>query len=823
MSKLKKFYFVGNAHLDPVWQWRWQEGSAEAKATIRSALDRMKEYPDFKFVCSSSQVYEWIEEFDPAMFAEIRQRVQEGRFIVVGGWFIQPDCNLPGGEGFARQSLYGQRYFYEKFGVTARTGYNVDSFGHNAMLPQILKKSGMDYYVAMRPGEHEKHLPSHVMRWVSPDGSEVLFARIIPPYCVNNLQGIEDLQRRMDLHEEEAGDDYDKAFFFYGVGNHGGGPTKKNIETILQHAADHPDVPHIFSNTHDFFEELEQSRDKLTVLRDDLQHHASGCYSAVSAIKNGIRRAEWSMFAAENYAMLAKQLLGKKIPAPEVFAAAWKNILFAHFHDSMGGCSAQPVYDDAALFLGETRAMAQRTENNALQTVSWNIDTSDASRGFPIVVFNPHGFPVRVPVEVHKQIHRILDAEGKPVASQLVRSPDSRCRDLWANTLFMAEIPAFGYATYYYRADVEDWGFTAYYTPNPEECAAPMESPVHAAGTTLENECLRAILDPETGCLISLFDKTADKELLSGPGAVPEIIDETGYDTWAHREVRWDRVVGRFACTGVEVLESGPVRAEIKVTSTYGASKLVQYFSLSQGCHTLDVRVKLHWHEQHKMLKLRFAACCTEEPRAFYEIPYGVFERPADGEEEPGQSWTAVKNQEGGLALLNDSKYSFSIEGAVLSLSAVRSPYYNDHGVGNQEDSESEYTDQGEQTFRYALMAAAPEGWSPVIRAARQLNLQPTVILENNHNGTLPTDFTGIRCSCDNVVISAWKQSENGKGMILRAYETDGVQTDVTIDGAVLPVPLHAVFTPFSIQTYYLETGSDAWKEVLLTEFDCKQ
>ena len=130
-----KLYLVGNAHLDPVWQWRWQEGSAEAKATIRSALDRMKEFPEFRFVCSSASVYQWVEEFAPDMFEEIKERIAEGRFIIVGGWHVQPDCNLPSGEAFARQSLYAQRYFKETFGMTARVGYNVDSFGHNAMLP----------------------------------------------------------------------------------------------------------------------------------------------------------------------------------------------------------------------------------------------------------------------------------------------------------------------------------------------------------------------------------------------------------------------------------------------------------------------------------------------------------------------------------------------------------------------------------------------------------------------------------------------------------------------------------------------------------------
>lgn len=172
---------MGNAHLDPVWQWRWQEGSAEAKATIRSALNRMKEFPDFRFVFSSASVYKWVEEFAPEMFEEVKARVAEDRFTVVGGWHVQPDCNLPSGEAFARQSLYSQRFFKNTLGVTAQVGYNVDSFGHNLMLPQILKKSGMHSYIFMRPGPHEKAMDSDIFEWVSPDGSSVTIYKILDP------------------------------------------------------------------------------------------------------------------------------------------------------------------------------------------------------------------------------------------------------------------------------------------------------------------------------------------------------------------------------------------------------------------------------------------------------------------------------------------------------------------------------------------------------------------------------------------------------------------------------------------------------------------
>ena len=194
-EKDKTLYMIGNAHLDLVWHWRWQEGCQEIKATFRSALDRMKEYDDFLFTCSTAAGYEWVEENEPAMFEEIRERVREGRWIIVGGWWVQPDCNVPGGESFVRQGLYAQRYFREKFGVTARTGYSVDSFGHHGMLPQILKKSGMDNYVFMRPGCHEKGLEGETFRWMSRDGSEVTAYRIPYEYCTWPTESAEHIRR----------------------------------------------------------------------------------------------------------------------------------------------------------------------------------------------------------------------------------------------------------------------------------------------------------------------------------------------------------------------------------------------------------------------------------------------------------------------------------------------------------------------------------------------------------------------------------------------------------------------------------------------------
>ncbi len=810
MKKKTKYYLVGNAHLDPVWQWRWQEGSAEAKATIRSALDRMNEFPEFRFVCSSASVYRWVEEFAPEMFEEVKARVKEGRFIVVGGWHVQPDCNLPSGEAFARQSLYAQRYFKETLGVTAKVGYNVDSFGHNYMLPQILKKSGMDSYIFMRPGPHEKDIPSDVFEWVAPDGSSVTTYRILDPYCFN-MDSVEKMDNRRNLLDERTKTDLEILPFFYGVGNHGGGPTIRNLEVLREYQAAHPELEMTYSDVHDFFEDLRASGAEIPKYYEDLQHHASGCYATVTRVKRGIRRAETSLSAAENYNVLAGTLCGKKAKNA-AFAEAWRNVCFCHFHDSMDGCSILEVYDDADDMLGFAKHTAAVEENNALQTISWAIGTEDASKGLPVVVFNPHGFDVDSLVQVNKQYPRVVDCEGTEIPSQLVHSSTLECT--WRqDTLFKVHVPALGYAVYYLagvepavkESDAKAIAWEGHRTANEH------------GGTILENEHYRIRFELYSGYITSFVNKKTGAEIISGRSAVPTVIDEYYHDTWSHAKNFFTDTMARFSDAEVTVVENGPVRATVKVVSRYNDSALTQCFSLSAGSDKLDVRAHVDWHEKYKMLKLAWSMA-VEEPKAYYEIPFGVIERPADGEEEPGLTWTAVKGTNGGYAIVNDGTYSSSVKDGTIYQTVLRSPIYGDHG--GPRTGESEFTDQGRVDFAYTLMPVG-EDWVDVTRAGKVLNKPLTNIVETWHKGKLSDrPYGGISIDCPNVMLSALKRSEDGTGWVIRLYEINGCPADVTVSGDVLPVALKDTITPWSVKTYYLADGTAEWKEVLLTEYE---
>lgn len=796
----KKAFMIGNAHLDPAWVWSWQEGSCETKATIRSALDRMREFPDFKFVCSSSSAYQWIQDFDPDMFEELKTRVQEGRFIIVGGWNVQPDCNLPSGEHFARMSLYSQRYFKETFGKTSLVGYNVDSFGHNAMMPQILQKSGMKYYVYMRPMDYEKAMPANVFTWESPDGSRVTAFRIYEAYC-KRFNTLEELETYLDnCSNFYQGTDF---MGYYGVGNHGGGPTIKNIQLIEEYNKKEDRKYDLkMANPVEFFEKVEAEND-LPVVKDELQHHASGCYSAVSEVKTLLRKGSTKLSSAENYSVLTEILTGKPYDTNKM-KEGWENLNFLAFHDILGGCCVKSAYDDS-LYMGyESISIAEKQKNSALQTLSWKIDTTNKEHGLPIIVFNPHAFDVEETVMINNHVTAVKDCNGNGVAFDNVVSEALSVfeRD---NAIFRAKVPALGYAVYYYEPSDE---FNKVFRSQGDYSQrAKLNEKI-----CLENDILKVLFD-DKGNVSSIFDKRTGREVLE-KSSRNVIIDENEHDTWSHGRNYFNKEVGEFEFVSVEKLESNVIRETVKVCVSYGKSELTQYYTLYKGEDIVRVKAKLNWHEKHKMLKFAFPVK-TNAPKSLYEIPFGALERPCNGEEEPALNWAMVGDNGNGLAVLNDSKYSYSVNGNEIALTGIRSPIYCDHSL--KRSTESNYTDQGICEFTYALMPATTSDVACVTKRALQLNTPLTAIMENHHNGTLPTTYQGIAISQENIILSAIKKAEDGDGFVIRAYECAGKAVSCEINCMKLG-SFTVDFTPFEAKTLRVQNGKI--KEVLFTEYD---
>jgi alpha-mannosidase len=800
--KTRKLHMIGNAHIDPVWLWQWQEGFHEVHATFRSTLDRMKEYPDFIFVASSAAFYEWVEESDSAMFAEIQQRVVEGRWGIVGGWWVEPDCNIPAGESFVRHSLYGQRYFKEKFGVIARTGFNVDSFGHAGTLPQILKKSGIDYYVFLRPMPHEKGLPSRLFWWQSDDGSSVLTFRIPFEY----LSWGKDVEIHARRCADEMKEPVDEFMCFYGVGNHGGGPTITNIESIQRLDAD-PEFPVnlIFSTPEAFFQAAESKNWPIPLVQSELQHHASGCYAAHSGIKRWNRIAENRLLAAEKLCVTATVLWREEPPEPAIFypaefGRAWKDVLFNQFHDIMAGTSLEAAYDDARDAYGEALVIANRALNHATQSIAWKINIPANENVRPLVVFNPLTWPVRANVEIEssrlKPQNVLMDESGNVIPHQGVQSTTTAGRD---RLCFTADLPALGYRTYRLLLSTE--------TVQND----PTRVTLQASDNVLESSRFRLEFDPMTGCIASLRDKQQDVEVFSGPAALPVVLDDPA-DTWGHNVFKWDQVIGQFQADSVRLVEHGPVRWVIRVTGQYGSSKLVQDFVMYPDREQIDVSVMVDWHEQLKMLKLRFPVN-VKFMKVTYEIPYGHTERFANGEEEPGQSWVDVsgisrdKEIPYGFSLLNDGKYSLDVNVRDIGLTLLRSPAYAHHIPAVLEpNGHYSFIDQGIQHFQYTLFPHAGS-WenAGTVRRAAELNQPPIAMFATFHpEGTLPQTDSFLTVEPENVMVTVLKQAENGDGFVLRAFETSGAAAHAFIRLPKLERVIKADFGPNEIKTFLI-------------------
>jgi alpha-mannosidase len=786
--KTKKLHMIGNAHLDPVWLWQWQDGFHEAIATFRSALDRMQEYPDFIFVSSSAAIYEWVEQSDPAMFAEIQQRVAQGRWKIVGGWWIEPDCNIPGGESFVRQGLYGQHYFQEKFGITASVGYNVDSFGHHAMLPQILKKSGMPYYIFMRPSPHEKGLPSRLFWWESDDGSRVLAFRIAFEYCSWGRE----LDKHIGRVAAEVKDPVGELMCFYGVGNHGGGPTRENLESISRLNLD-PNLPElVLSSPDEFFAAVSVKANGIPVVHDELQHHASGCYSVHSGVKRWNRQAENRLLVAEKLSSLAHRIVNQ--PYSTELDRAWKAVLFNQFHDILAGTSIEAAYDDARDQYGEALAIADRALNHAAQAIAWKIQINPEEGQLPIVVFNPHAWENKTLVEIEiggdNQNAILVDDIDRHIPHQSIQShatANGRSR-----LSFIAELPAFGYRVF-----------------RLVSCTKTIDFPnISASDTVLENERFRLEFDPETGYIRSLFDTTRSLEVFTGDAAVPVVLEDTS-DTWSHNIFSFNKSAGQFKASRVRRVEYGPVKSVIRVTSTYGASRMVQDFAMYAGSNAIDVSVTVDWREQFKMLKLRFPLHLAQM-KATFEVPYGFIERRTNGEEEPGQSWvdlSGVSRDNGdryGFSLLNDGKYSFDVNIRDIGMTVLRSPIYAHHmPVEPSLENEYSFIDQGIQRFHYTMLPH-DGGWDEAgtVRLAADLNQRPVALVTTIHPGPLAQRGAFLCAEQENLVVTAVKKAQDNDDLIIRVHETAGIETDGDIHLAGWKRRIESHFGPCEIKTF---------------------
>lgn len=762
---------IGNSHIDPVWFWDWEEGMQEVKATYASALERLREFPEFHFTVTSTVFFEWLEAIQPDMFEEIRQRVAEGRIELTGGWFLEPDCILPCGEAFVRQGLYGQRYLQSRFGRICKIGSNVDSFGHNHNLPQLLKKSGMDAYVFMRP-----RLDTPVFEWEADDGSSVKAISLPGEYTTwfhdPTVKNIENTLERTPEHEHMP--------CCFGVGNHGGGPTIENIESILSLAESFPNTELRFSTYTAF---LESIRDKeLPRIRGPFEKVNQGCYSIDAVFKSSNRLGEKRLMEADNLLSMAAWMCDGWMEQTREMEGLWKTLLFNQFHDTLGGTAIRSARNEALMQISSVCAGAGRIKALAIQQFVNTLDTR--GEGFPLFLFNPTGQPFHDYMEVELEWFcqnplKLLDAQGREVPYQRIHT-DAKVRHTILGGrrrfVFRAEIPAFGFAMYRTLAE------------EPALCHNNHMEIVNENPYILENEFLRVEFHERTGELKSLFDKTEGYEALSSPVSLHLYVDER--DAWGGLQGRVyeDRQIS-FVPDAIEKVESGALRECIRVRSHFEGTCLEQLYTLGAGERELRVENRLNFQHTWSLLKLAFPTACGCR-KTLAETAYGTLRRTMEDDAEYYmQRYVDAQDEQGrGLAIANDGKYAFNCTDGRLQITVARSAIYaqgNSPQWYNEKES-YQYTDIGLQTFHLVIRphgrALEPAGR---YRMATKAACSWEYLADSRHAGRKHMTTGSLAyVEASNVEIMLIKKAEDDDACIVRLLETEGRDTAFTLSFA---------------------------------------
>ncbi len=703
----KEFTLVldANAHIDCAWLWRYPETIQVAHNTFSSVLDMMDARPDFTYTQSQAHLYWWMENLYPDLFARIKARVADKRWEIIGGMWVEPDCNLISGESWARQLLYGKAYFEKKFGAEVATGWNPDSFGYNWNMPQFYREAGIQAFITQKIGWNDTNMfPYRLFWWEGPDGSRLL---TYFPYDYTN--SLTDARQLVDwLRQFDANTGLKKMLLLYGVGDHGGGPTPEMLDQA-EYFKTLDIFPTVVYGTGQGYIDWLRTHDlsRLPVWKNELylEYHRGTATTQANTKKNN-RECEILFGEAEQLAALAA-LQGQPYPRRDLLDG-WRGILFNQFHDILPGSSIHGVYRDAAELYAASREIGQKVLDHALDALAAPGSTSTAGR--TLMVYNPLAWPrtdlvsVELPAGAADKL-AVFDSRGQEIPSQIVAAgeeiPGQQAKSdrFQQRLLFIArEVPATGYALY---------------TLQPRS-SAPYATALKASDHSLENSRYLLEMDPHSGSIKRLFDKTQQREILRGPGNELQLFKDTPTQWDA-----WEIALGeRYApaCRSIKLIENGPVRTVLRVEQDFLKPGVVKdiptpdnpdsYFTqdviLYDGLDRIDFVTCADWWEEHVALKVAFAVN-ADDSSATFEIPFGTIRRPTtrrtDWEkarhEVNMQKWCDLSDpgKGYGVTLLNRAKYGGDIRENVMRLTLLRAPVYPDP-----------LADRGKHRIEYALL-----------------------------------------------------------------------------------------------------------------------
>ncbi len=795
-AKEYKLILAAHAHLDMNWMWSFQETVAITLATFRSILNIMEEYPDFCFSQSQASVYKIVEEYDPSMMEEIKKRIAQGRWEVTATAWVETDKNLPSGESLLRHIKYTRDYLTNVWGVKRLdVDFSPDTFGHSANVPEIDAFGEVKYYYHCRGIETDKIL----YRYQAPSGKEVLVYREHNWYNSGITPHIG--TQMLELSKRSAG--LKTGLIVYGVGDHGGGPTRRDVERALEMMSWKlfPEIR--FGTLHEYFDEAAKVWDQLPVVKEEMNYIFQGCYSTQSRIKRGNRKTENALLDAEHMSVMAGRLVSFPF-AKKQMVDAWQNVLFTHFHDIITGSCTPDSREYAMALYQKATATANTQIQNAMQRIALNIDTSSipvdidaynsqsegAGVGYGVEnffgvpstergsgrtrifhVFNTMAFERRETVELTvwdwtgdmKQIE-MKDHQGNLIRFQLL---DAEQCTYWEHHYFriLAEVkvPPMGYTTVV-LSEKSPEVYPVYLNEFPWERIGVLHNDF-----VMENEHIKACIDIENGRILSVFDKETGTEMIA-PG------ESSGFvyvETEPHKMSAW--TIGRYLkripvdrCVECKVLRKGELRQSIKAVYEIRGSKIEVVYSLDKGASAVKMDVTVDWRD-HGVDKDMIPVLDYHVPVAYeteeylYEIPAGSVKRTETHNDVPALQYGMAlpKKGERGLILISDCKYGYRGEKNSLALKLINSAVYPDP-----------YPEIGIHQITLWL-GVCPVKESKAEKMAAVCNHKLFYQPSNCHKGTLSMEESLLRVDAENIVVSAIIPEED-ESFLIRVFETAG-------------------------------------------------
>lgn len=763
-SRAKQYtvHLVGHSHIDMNWLWPWEHTIEICQRDFHSANELLKEHTDLHFSQSQAAAYDVVGQVNPSLLEEVRQRVRDGRWELTSSTWVEGDLNMAAGETLARQLLHGTLYTQETVGTASMVGWEPDTFGHPATYPQILSRAGIRFYYFKRGGKG-----SRLFWWEAPDGSRVL------AYNDSDYNG-EIRARDIVLTAKESASDHGlmRSLHVFGVGDHGGGPARRDILAKKRLDA-RPGLPTMrFSSTEDFFRRTLLEAAVLPVVKGELNTVFEGCYTTHADIKRYNREGENGLMTAETLATVCSAF-GHPYPY-ELLRKAWKEVCFNQFHDIIAGTAIGASYEHSAGRARGVRDAARYIVSESLRFLAASVGRDGAEEGiFVLIVFNPLGWPrddvveAEVPPEATRPFH-LIDEAGSVVPAQVEGS----------KLVFVARgVPAFGYASF--RLIPGDHA--------PEPAA---ELTINKRGR-MESPQFLLQVDPCTGVITRFFDKISGIDVLQPcpsleGNAQTSFVDNASNVFRLFREVphlmsSWvignaDRIENLICTPRMQVGVCGPVRVALDVRHEFHNSAIEQRIVLYRDLRRVEFLTRVEWHERGSpdegipLLRVSFNLPFLA-PEATYEIPFGFVRRPSLGAEVPALRWVDVSRDDRGVCLVNDCKYGHQAEAHKLSLTLLRSSYEPDA-----------VSDSGLQHFGYALCPHHGT-WEIdlAFRNAAEFNQPLLVVWGKGAGGDLPPSFGLLDLEPRNLVASALKRSEDGVGIVLRFYEVEGSGTTATL------------------------------------------